>query len=769
MTNNSESKNRSYIPLLIILLLLLLIGCVTIYFLFLKKPNLVYIELPHPLPLSQGDSRQLSVIGIYSDKSKKDIAALVSWRSSDPDVADVDNSGFVKSNAPGKTIITATHFETGLNAETALKVMASDIVSLSISPNTASMPPGGSVAFSAVGMYENGQTKDMTDLVKWHSSEPDIAMFKEGAPAGAVVSAMPGIATISATDDKTGHTATALLTVSEPDIVSIDIMSEQTTIPLGRELQIAAEGKFSDDSKRDITSRVSWKTANKAIAEVRVTDEGNALLISKATGTTTISAGLPDSEIQDELSITITKARMVSMKMIRKKSSIPLGKSLQLMARCTYSDGSTHVLQRSVDWSSSSPAVIGFSRSPDKKGLAVSKAAGSAVITVSDPKTGIKDTTRLTVTGQRLVSISLSPQNPSVPLGKKLQLRAKGKFSDGSVKDLTHVLKWSADNPFIMATGDIEGRKGEIASFSEGSTMIKATDPKSGVFGKTLLTVTPAELLSIAITPTSPIVSLGGTVQLSASGAFTDGSTQNVTNRLNWATENQVVAVALSQSTDRGRVKGAAEGETIVTAIDPRTGISGKAGITVTSASLVSISVSAPETQIPLGKSVKLIATGAYSDNSTTDVSNLVRWTCSNKTVAAISNDAGNKGTLSTKATGSTVVTASYDATGLNGKIDLVVIDSVLESIVVLPANPTLYIGKMKQFSATGTYSNGTQKTVTELVEWSSSDPTLSSVRNTRGRKGLANSHAVGKVTITAADPKTGLSGSTTLTTKVKW
>ena len=62
MTDNS--KNRSYVPLLLILLFLLMAGSAAFYFLYLKKPHLVYIELPHPLPLSQGDSRQLTAVGI---------------------------------------------------------------------------------------------------------------------------------------------------------------------------------------------------------------------------------------------------------------------------------------------------------------------------------------------------------------------------------------------------------------------------------------------------------------------------------------------------------------------------------------------------------------------------------------------------------------------------------------------------------------------------------------------------------------------------------
>ncbi len=769
MTNNSNSKNRSYIPILLILFFLLIAGFTVIYFLYLKKPHLVYIELPHPLPLSQGDSRQLTAIGIYSDKSKKDIAAIVTWRSSNSEVADVDNSGFIKSASPGKTVITATNFETGLSAETTIKVLEAGLLSISISPDTGNISPGSTIQFKATGTYANGQTKNITDTVIWESSDQNITAFQEGSPTGTALTKISGITTISATDQKIGKIGKTLLTVSEAKLIALEIISESTTIPLGKSLQLTAEGTFSDNSKRDISSDVSWVVKKKSTAEMKLTDEGNALLVSKTAGSTSISAEVPGTGIKDDITITIIKARMVSIKIIRKKSSIPLGSSLQLMAKCKYSDGATHILQKSVDWFSSNPKVVRFSDSPDKKGLAVSMSAGSAVITVKDPEAGIKDTTRLMVQGQNLISISLSPQNPSIPLGKTLQLRATGKYSDGSTKNLTNVLKWSAKNPFVIATGNIEGCKGEITGFSKGSTIIEATDPKSGVSGKTLLTVTPSELLSISITPTSPIIPLGETVQLSATGSFSDGSKENITNRLNWTTENNQIAIAHNKKNLKGKVKGVTEGETIITARDPATSASGKAGITVTSATLVSISVKPPETKIPIGRNSKIVAIGSYTDNSTNDISHLVEWSCSNTSIATIGNSDGKKGTLTTLSTGSLVVIASYPNTGIKGKADLIIIDSELESLLVTPENQTLYIGKMKQLSATGVYSNGSKKTITEFVEWSSSDPTLSSVRNTTGRKGLANSHAVGKVTITATDPKTGIKGSTKLTTKVKW
>jgi len=767
MTDNS--KNRSYVPLLLILLFLLVAGSAALYFLYLKKPHLVYIELPHPLPLSQGDSRQLTAVGIYSDKSKKDIGAIVTWRSSDTDVAKVDNSGFVKSASPGKAIITATHYNTGLSAETTLKVMEAGPVSITIHPDESKTSPGNTIQFKAIGTLSGGETKDITETAVWESSDPAVAVFKKGDLPGIASTVSQGVTNVSATYPKSGVKGKTLLTVTEASLTAMTILTDTTTFPLGKSTPLSVEGAFSDGSTRDITPQVSWTVNNTAVADINVSDDGSALLVSKKIGSTLIRAQFPETELKAEINIRVNKAQMISLSIIRKKSSIPLGSSLQFMAKCRFSDGATHILQKSVDWTSSDPSVVEFNGAPNKKGLAVSKSPGFAVITATDPGTGIKDSTRLVVKGQHLLSISISPANPSVALGKTIQLHATGKYSDGSTKDLTNGLTWTAENPHIISAEKIKGWKGKVASFSEGSSVITATDPKSGVSGKTLLTVTPPRLMSVSITPTSPIIPRGDTVRLTANGSFTDGSTKNVTGRLNWTTENSRIAVAHTEPELRGQIKGAAEGETVVSAMDPGSGVSGKAGITVNSATLKYITVKPSESKLPLGRKSKVTAVGTYTDGSSGDVSSLVEWSSSDSTIASVDNTGGNKGSITTLSTGSFVIEASHPGTGLKGKADLQVIDSVLESITVTPPHPTLYIGKMKQFTAEGSYSNGSEKTITERVKWSSSDPTISSVRNSTGREGLANSHAVGKVTITATDPKTGIKGSTTLTTKVKW
>ena len=74
---------------------------------------------------------------------------------------------------------------------------------------------------------------------------------------------------------------------------------------------------------------------------------------------------------------------------------------------------------------------------------------------------------------------------------------------------------------------------------------------------------------------------------------------------------------------------------------------------------------------------------------------------------------------------------------------------TTLTSIAVTPALPAnLPVGSTQQFTAVGTYSNGTTANITSQVTWASSDTTKSSITSLGG---LATGIAVGSTNITAA------------------
>src|SRR6516162_9558692 len=81
-----------------------------------------------------------------------------------------------------------------------------------------------------------------------------------------------------------------------------------------------------------------------------------------------------------------------------------------------------------------------------------------------------------------------------------------------------------------------------------------------------------------------------------------------------------------------------------------------------------------------------------------------------------------------------------------------------LESIAVTPANATIYAGSTLQYTATGSYSDGSQQNITLSVTWGSTNTALATIAS----GGLATAVAAGSTTIQAA--LSGITGSTGLT-----
>ena len=87
---------------------------------------------------------------------------------------------------------------------------------------------------------------------------------------------------------------------------------------------------------------------------------------------------------------------------------------------------------------------------------------------------------------------------------------------------------------------------------------------------------------------------------------------------------------------------------------------------------------------------------------------------------------------------------------------------AVLTSIALTPANSSVAIGGTQQFTATGTYTDGTINNLTATATWSSSNGSIAAVSNMSGSQGLATTAAPGLTTISAAVG--AIKGSTTLT-----
>jgi uncharacterized protein YjdB len=181
-------------------------------------------------------------------------------------------------------------------------------------------------------------------------------------------------------------------------------------------------------------------------------------------------------------------------------------------------------------------------------------------------------------TTKSLVSISVSPSNPSVALGKTQSFTATGNYSDNSTQDLTTTVTWSSSNTAVATISNSAGTQGQATSVATGSTTIMATS--GSISGSTTLTVTPPVLTSVAVTPANPSIALGTNQPFTATGTLSDNTTEDLTTSVTWGSSNTAVATISNASGTQGQATSTGAGTTSITATSGS--ISGSTTLTVT-------------------------------------------------------------------------------------------------------------------------------------------------------------------------------------------
>jgi hypothetical protein len=324
--------------------------------------------------------------------------------------------------------------------------------------------------------------------------------------------------------------------------------------------------------------------------------------------------------------------------------SVPLGSQQLLTATGTFSGGGTQVLS-SVSWSSSSTAVSAVSNDASDIGYLTTASQGTATITATGA--GVSASATLTVTAPTLVSITLSPLDPTIPVGTSQQFTATGVYSDGSTQDLTSTATWSSPPTVVIAVIS----SGLGAGLFQGTATIQVS--VGSVNASTTITVAGPALVSMAVTPASATVAQGSTQQYQAIGTYSDGSTQNVTSLLTWSSGTPTVATVVNTGLATGWSQGTA------TLSGAYQSISASATLTVTAPTLVSVTVGPKAASISTGAILQLTSTGTYTDGSTQNLTAASTWVSSNSSVISVT----TAGLATAVATGNATITATFGST----------------------------------------------------------------------------------------------------------
>ncbi len=624
--------------------------------------------------------------------------------------------------------------------------------SIVVTPTTSSLYANQVQVLAATGKYSDGTTKDLTGTVTWTSSSASLATV---SATGVVTTVAHGTATITAQSGAFKGKATVKVLVT---LNSIAVTPSSTTMPANTTQTLKATGSYDNHITKDLTALATWASSNPSVATVSTT----GLVVAIAPGTTTISSSLTGSSaapVTGTATITVNTATVTTVAVTPVTKSLPRGSSVQFTATATFSDSSKRVLVPPVvTWTSSVPSVATISTTGRATGFAV----GVTTITAKHLGSNVSATAKLTVTAAALTSVAVTPIMATVTAGMTQQYVATGLYTDGSKLDLTNQVTWASSSTGIAAISNVVGSAGLATAVAVGGATMTAKDPKTGKTGTAMLTVNAAVLTSLALVPVSPVAPVGTSVQLAAVGTLSDGTTQNVTSLVTWTSSMPTVASVSNATGSQGLASGLVAGRTTINVVDPVTGISQSAVLTVTPAVLTSIAIAPSSVVVPLNTMTQLVATATYSDGTATDVTQAVTWASANGAIV-VSNAPGSSGQVTAITLGTSAVTAKDSMSGIQGQATVVASAAILQSISVTPANVTAPLGTTRAFAATAVYSDGTTQDFTAAATWSSNSNTAS-VSNAAGANGIATVSAPGIATIKATDPATGISGTARLT-----
>ena len=253
-----------------------------------------FVNLVTDIYLSQGDltmnvgERKRLTTTVYPIDADDH---TVTWESSAPDIAFVDENGLVTAASPGTAVITATATDgSGTKAECQITVIQL-VTGITLSETSLSLITGASETLTAIVVPSNASNP----AVAWENNNESIATVDQ---TGKVTAVSPGSCIITATAvDGSGVKAECQVTVIQL-VIGITLSQTSLTLTTGGSGTLTASVEPSNASNRAVT----WESNDESIATVDQTGKVTAVSAGSCTITVTADDG---SGVTAECQVTV--------------------------------------------------------------------------------------------------------------------------------------------------------------------------------------------------------------------------------------------------------------------------------------------------------------------------------------------------------------------------------------------------------------------------------------------------------------------------------
>jgi uncharacterized protein YjdB len=538
---------------------------------------------------------------------------------------------------------------------------------------------------------------------------------------------------------------------------SITVTPADSTMRAGFAVRFVATGHYSDGSSANVSAIASWSSTSPGVVIVNNnTPISKGIVTAVARGTARVVAEVTDGlrVVRGSTQVTVIEGDLVSITTKPTTKNLEVGQTSQFKATALFLDDSTEDVTDEVEWFSSNPSIASVSNVPPTKGLVTPHAPGNVVITARDPDSGVQNTDGAAVVRARVSHLSFDP--PAVTIGKgiKYPLRVYANRVDGSRSNITEDVEYSVVPGGIIrvGTGDAAGI---VTPLENGVATVSAFDPKrqlsTASSGTSARVAVRGKLRELHVEPNPTRIAVGEEKNARAFGLLSSGvKTSDLRRIVQWSVADPTVASVGNTVNDVGELLGKKSGVTTLRASyggmhSPETDNLQVLG------PIQSLDLEIGDGLFPMGEEIETKARATYAGGIELNVSDRCTWTVVNPDLAQVDDDdsavdGDGKGGVTGKALGQTTLRAACE-----GKQAAKVI-RVIGTLTGLRVDPQAYEAEAleeKQFRAWGNYSDGSEKDLTKLVSWSSSNTAVATVDNVDDR-GTVVALGTGSSTITA-------------------
>jgi len=341
---------------------------------------------------------------------------------------------------------------------------------------------------------------------------------------------------------------------------------------------------------------------------------------------------------------------VTSIKANASAETIPLGLSVTFTTVSHFSDSSSNDVTTQATYIVQDNTILQESNATN-----VFKAIGVGSSIVTTQYAGYEVNTTISVSTAELTSISVTAPSLNVGKGESIQFTANGTFTDNSILDISSDVNWTSTDETV---GTLSAN-GLLTTLVIGSTQVSAM--KNDIFSNiSNVNVNTAVVKSIEITPSSTQVLRLNTIDFTASGVYSDGTTGDITNLVTWSSSDS----SLVSITSSGIATGLLEGNTTI--IATINSVEKNASIDVIEETLTSITIAIPS-EVEEGRTGALSAEGAYDNGTTKDISSFVTWSSLNSSIASVSGS-----TVTGVGIGSTDIVATLNGQSAQSNINTI-------------------------------------------------------------------------------------------------